>query len=146
MDINKLRTCLTSLAFVALLAAGPHARAETLSFKADLRGASEQPPVNTPASGTLTATYDTASKKFSWSLNFSGLTGNPTGAHFHGPDPTNKTNPAPEVVGILLSPLDGYSNLTDSQAADLRAGRWYFEIETAANPKGEIRGAVQQAK
>ncbi|HZX84937.1 MAG TPA: CHRD domain-containing protein, partial [Reyranella sp.] len=29
-----------------------------------------------------------------------------------------------------------------AQAADLAAGRWYFNIHTAANPPGEIRGQV----
>jgi hypothetical protein len=32
--------------------------------------------------------------------------------------------------------------LTDEQAAELLAGKWYFNIHTAANKGGEIRGAV----
>jgi hypothetical protein len=32
--------------------------------------------------------------------------------------------------------------LTEAQAADLLAGRWYVNIHTAANPGGEIRGQV----
>ena len=53
------------LAIAMALAVAP-AWAETLSFKADLTGSSEVPPVNTAASGTLTATYDTTAKKLSW--------------------------------------------------------------------------------
>jgi CHRD domain len=137
------RSGIVGLAFAALLASGSFASAETISFRAELKGTNEQPPVSGNASGTLSATYDTASKKLTWTVNYSGLSGNATGAHFHGAGPNDKT---PDIVGYLVSPLQGSRNLTDTQASDLMAGRWYVEIETAANPKGEIRGQVQQVK
>jgi hypothetical protein len=140
---TTVRSGVLGVAFAALLACASSALADTLSFRAELKGANEQPPVNSNATGRLTATYDTASKKFTWTLNYSGLSGNATGAHIHGPGPNDKT---PDVIGYLVSPLQGSGNLTDAQASDLVAGRWYFEIETAANPKGEIRGQMQQAK
>ena len=34
------------------------------------------------------------------------------------------------------------ATLTDAQIADLVAGKWYFNIHTAANPGGEVRGQV----
>jgi hypothetical protein len=40
------------------------------------------------------------------------------------------------------SPAKGTATLTDAQAADLQAGRWYINIHTAANRGGEIRGQV----
>ena len=40
------------------------------------------------------------------------------------------------------SPLKGEATLTDAQAADLQAGKYYFNIHTAANKGGEIRGQV----
>jgi CHRD domain len=142
-NANTMRSGIVGMALAALLACGSFASAETISFRAELKGANEQPPVSGNAIGTLTATYDTTSKKLSWTVNYSALTGNATGAHFHGPISNDKT---PDVVGYLISPLQGSGNLTDAQASDLRAGRWYFEIETVANPKGEIRGPVQQVK
>ena len=44
----------------------------------------------------------------------------------------------------MASPLKGEATLTDAQAADLAAGKWYFNIHTAANKGGEIRGQVMK--
>ena len=44
----------------------------------------------------------------------------------------------------LVSPLKGEATLTDAQAADLAAGKWYFNVHTAANKGGEIRGQVMK--
>ena len=46
----------------------------------------------------------------------------------------------------LLQQLLAQQSLTQAQAADLMAGRWYLNIHTAANPGGEIRGQVVPAK
>ncbi|MEA2847637.1 MAG: hypothetical protein QOG78_2918, partial [Rhodospirillaceae bacterium] len=51
--------------------------------------------------------------------------------------------PAP-ATGGLASPLKGDATLTDAQAADLAAGKWYFNVHTAANKGGEIRGQVMK--
>ena len=42
----------------------------------------------------------------------------------------------------LASLITGSATLTDVQAADLMAGKWYFNLHTAAHPGGEIRGQV----
>jgi hypothetical protein len=52
-----------TLAF-ALVPAWP-ARAEVVNLKATMDAKSEVPPNSSPATGTLTATYDTSSKKLS---------------------------------------------------------------------------------
>ena len=55
---------LAGLAVAATLAATP-AFAETVSLKADLKGASEVPPVIGSGTGSVTVTYDTASRRLS---------------------------------------------------------------------------------
>ncbi|MBW8748306.1 MAG: CHRD domain-containing protein, partial [Acidobacteria bacterium] len=40
------------------------------------------------------------------------------------------------------SPLEGTATLSQEQTKDLLDGKWYFNLHTAANPGGEIRGQV----
>ena len=46
------------------------------------------------------------------------------------------------IPNATSSPVEGSATLTDAQAADLMAGKYYVNIHTAANPGGEIRGQV----
>ena len=138
-----LRSGVAGLALAALLAAGSPALAEAVAFKAELKGANEVPPVDSKGTGTVTATYDTASKKLLWKINYSGLTGNATAAHFHGPADRDKNAAVVvPITGNLVSPIEGSTTLTEAQAADFIAGRWYFNIHTAAHAPGEIRGQM----
>jgi len=45
----------------------------------------------------------------------------------------------------LASPIKGSATLTEQQVTDLMAGQWYFNVHTAENPSGEIRGQVLPA-
>jgi len=96
--------------------------------------------------GTVTATYDPATKVLTWEGNFSGLSGPATAAHFHGPAEVGK-NASPAVWisekgQNLASPFKGTATLTDAQADDLQKGLWYANVHTEANKGGEIRGQV----
>jgi hypothetical protein len=135
-------TLLTAAAFLMLT---PAAFAASETFSADLKSSSEVPANDSKGSGMLTATYDTASKKLTYTATYKDLTGPATMAHFHGPADA-KTN-APVVVPVKdMTPatLKGEATLTDAQAADLEGGKWYFNIHTAANKGGEIRGQVMK--
>ena len=143
---TSLRPALAAVALSAFLFTGLPAFAAMESYSATLNGATEVPPNDSKGTGAVTATYDTASKKLSYSITYEGLTGTATAAHFHGPAAAG-TN-APPVVPIpttaLASPIKGEATLTDAQAADLAAGKWYFNIHTAAHGPGEIRGQVMK--
>ena len=134
----------TMLAFAAMLALSPAAFAATETYSADLKAASEVPANDSKGAGTLTATYDTASKKLTYTVSYKDLSGPATMAHFHGPADT-KTN-----AGIVVpakdaaNPIKGEATLTDAQAADLQAGKWYFNVHTEKNKGGEIRGQVMK--
>jgi hypothetical protein len=129
-------------AIAVLLVLASPTYAETVQFKADLKGSSEVPPNQTTGMGTVTATFDTATKALSWNGSYSGLTGTATAAHFHGPAEVGKNAGVAVPITPNTSPLQGSATLTDAQAADLLAGRWYVNIHTAANPGGEVRGQL----
>ena len=118
------------------------ALADTVSYKAELQGSQSVPPVSGDAKGSADVTYDTATKKLTWKVTFSGLTGPATAAHFHGPaEPGKNAGVAVPITGTA-SPLEGSATLTDAQAADLTGGKWYVNVHTATNKGGEIRGQV----
>ena len=122
------------------------AQAETMTFKSVLSGPAETPPNDTKGSGTLTATYDTGTKTLAWMVDYSGLTGAAVAAHFHGPAPAGKAAPVEVPLQAPLdSPMKGSAVLTDTQAKDLMDGMMYFNIHTAANKGGEIRGQLEKA-
>jgi hypothetical protein len=129
----------------AFCLAGPGlAHAETVMFKADLQPSSEVPPKTSKGHGALDATYDTSSKVLQWNATYADLSGPVSAAHFHGPAPVgqNAGIQVPIDKSALASPIHGQATLTDDQAGDLLAGKWYFNVHTAQNPGGEIRGQV----
>ena len=139
--MSKTRIMLATLALGATVALAGPAFAEKM--KATLDGKSEVPPTTSAGTGTADIDYDAATKKLSWKLTYSGLTGPATAAHFHGPaGPADKAGVAVAIPNATTSPVEGSATLTDAQAADLTAGKYYVNIHTAANPGGEIRGQV----
>jgi hypothetical protein len=137
----KTRTMFATLALGATVAFAGPAFADKL--KATLDGASEVPPTTSAGKGTADIDYDAATKKVTWKLTYSGLTGPATAAHFHGPAEAGKNaGVALAIPNATSSPAEGSATLTDAQAADLMAGKYYVNVHTAANPKGEIRGQV----
>jgi CHRD domain-containing protein len=137
--LNK--TMLATLALgAAIVFVGP---ALADKMKATLDSKSEVPPNASAGTGTADIDYDPASKKLSWKVTYSGLSGPATMAHFHGPAETGKNaGVAVPIPNAGSSPVEGSATLTDAQAADLMAGKYYVNIHTAANPGGEIRGQV----
>ena len=139
--MSNNRTMLATLALGATIVFAGPAFAEKM--KATLDGKSEVPPTTTAGKGTADIDYDPASKKLSWKLTYSGLSGPPTAAHFHGPaEPGKNAGVAVAIPNATSSPAEGSATLTDAQAADLMAGKYYVNVHTAANPGGEIRGQV----
>ena len=139
------RTMFATLALATTVVLAGPASAE--KFKAMLDAKSEVPANASTGTGTADIDYDAASKKLSWKLTYTGLTGPAKAAHFHGPAEAGK-NAGVEVAipGATASPAEGSATLTDAQAADLEAGKLYVNVHTEANPGGEIRGQVMKAK
>jgi hypothetical protein len=133
--MKSFATALLAAALLALPAA-----AQT-TFRADLDGFQETPPIpGTLAGGYALLTLNPAGT-LSYDVKTFGLT--PTVAHIH--------KGAVGVAGGIIFPLtaSGPNNfvgttgvLTAAQEADLRGGLYYVNVHTAAFPAGEIRGQV----
>jgi hypothetical protein len=105
-----LAACLTAIGAWAVTS-----KAASQSFKVTLNGA-QVPPVQTPATGTAELTYDPATRVLTWTLNYSGLSGPATMAHFHGPAAQGKNGPP--VIWLspkgspVQAPVKGEATLT----------------------------------
>ena len=138
------RRLFIAVAAASLIAGAAHA--ETLKFHADLNGMSEAPPNISPGKGVMDATLDTATKVFTYTASYSGLSGPATAAHFHGPTMPGLNAPPVIPVANPASPISGTATLTQDQMDDLKAGMWYFNVHTQRTPGGEIRGQVMPVK
>ncbi|RWA72429.1 CHRD domain-containing protein [Mesorhizobium sp. M1C.F.Ca.ET.193.01.1.1] len=144
MRIQSLPLLSAFAVSTALLLASP-VMADTVKYKATLDGTQQSPPVTTKGKGTATFTFDTATKKLSWNVKYSGLSGPAVAAHIHGPAAAGQSAPPVIPFKKLKSPIKGSATLTDAQAADLEAGKYYVNVHTAANKDGEIRGQIEKA-
>jgi hypothetical protein len=132
---------MAALVCAAVMLAAP-ALAATINLKADLKPSNEVPPVESKGSGSVAATFDTASKQLSWKGNVTGLSGPATAAHFHSAESGKNGAVVVPIAGADKGAFEGSATLTDAQAEELMAGKWYVNIHTAANKAGEIRGQV----
>jgi hypothetical protein len=121
---------------------GSSSSANTVGVSASLSAAAEVPPNTSSATGSLQGSYNKDSKLLSWKLVYSGLSGPATMAHFHGPAMAGQNAGVVVPLTNPASAVESSATLTEAQAADLLAGKWYINVHTAANPGGEIRGQV----
>jgi hypothetical protein len=116
--------------------------AAMVDLKADLKASNEVPPNESKGTGSVTATFDSDSNKLSWKGTVSGLIGTVTAAHFHAAEAGRNGAVAVPIIGADKGSFEGSATLTDTQAEDLMAGRWYVNIHTTTYKAGEIRGQV----
>ena len=142
--MNKL--LVVAIASILSTAFASAVLAEKTAFTADLKGPSEVPPTDSTGTGKAEVTYDDASKMLTWTITYSGLSGNAIAAHFHGPAIEGE-NAGPMVpIKQLDSPMKGSATLTEDQSKALKGGKMYINVHTAKYPDGEIRGQLAPAK
>ena len=143
--LSHLTRPLALLTALALAGTALPALAATVNLSATLSGAEEVPANTSTGTGMVEATYDSDSNVLNYTVNYSGLTGDVTAAHFHGPAAPGENAPPSVPVEAAPSPITGTATLTDAQEAELLGGQWYFNLHTAQFPDGEVRGQVLQS-
>jgi hypothetical protein len=125
---------------------------EIFNISATMSSANEVPVNASTATGSTTGTYNATTNTLKYNVSWSGLTGQATVGHFHGPALAG-ANASPIIYFNLIpgTPTTGGTatgeiKLNDTQEADLLAGRWYSNVHTVANSGGEIRGQVTAVK
>ncbi|MBA2964332.1 CHRD domain-containing protein [Ramlibacter sp. MAH-25] len=115
------------------------------TYRAALSASQEVPPNASIGTGSAEVMVNPSTMDMTYRVTFSGLSGPATMGHIHGPAPSGQNAgvkvPFPSVA---QSPVTGGGKLTAEQYADLKAGRYYVNIHTAANPGGEIRGQLSR--
>jgi hypothetical protein len=121
-----------------------HAQAANETYHGTLSGAAEVPPVAGSGSGSATVTLDPATKQVTYNVTYSGLSGPAAAAHIHCGAAAGANAGVAVAFPKADSPISGSATLTDAQMADLRAGKCYVNVHTAANKGGEVRAQLQK--
>jgi len=138
----RLQTAIATAAILTFAAGAAHA--DEQKYVARLTGAAEATPVTSSGAGLVSAELDTDTAELSYTVTFSGLSSPVTAADFHGPAGRAAEGPVAITCGSTASPISGTVKLTQAQVHDLNAGNWYFNVQTGANPNGELRGQLKR--
>ena len=123
----------------------------SVTFGTTMNGAGENPAMNVPGVGT--ATIVKSAGVYTFTINFSGMSGPLTGAHIHGPAAVganaNVIVPFSTTGAGASGTLTGTFTSTNTAAISndsldvlMTNGNAYVNLHTAANPGGEIRGQL----
>jgi hypothetical protein len=123
----------------------------SVTFGTTMNGAGENPAKNVPGVGT--ATIVKSAGVYTFTINYSGMSGPLTGAHIHGPAAVGAN--ANVIVPFSTTGAGASGTLTgtftstntanisnDSLDVLMTNGNAYVNLHTAANPGGEIRGQL----
>lgn len=116
------------------------------TLSGDATGAKEIPANTSTGTATISGTYNKASNSLSYTINWTGLTGNLAAAHFHGP--ASATETAGPLVDITIG-TNGTSGMasntvtvTDAFESALLDGKIYYNLHTVQFPNGQVRSQV----
>lgn len=115
-----------------------------------MTGDQEVPAKTTNATGTADVSYNKTTKILSFTLYWTDLSDVPTGSHIHGPAARGENagvkfdffSAIPKTVTGTYSSTATVDEVNIKEDSLLK-GFYYFNIHTANNPGGEIRGQIE---
>jgi hypothetical protein len=131
-----------ALTAAALAFAASGVATATLQAKLDVRQSVPKPKASS-GTGAFTATMK--SRKLTWRLTFSKLTGPAVAAHIHLAL-RGKANPKPAVslCGPCRTGQRGTAVVSEAVERKLESRGAYVNVHTKKNPAGEIRGQIAE--
>lgn len=143
-----------------LFVSAAQARAQTVSFTANLHGGNEVPAVVTGSAGTATVTWNTSTKAGTYRVDVYNMPVATTQSHIHvgaagvgGPVVINFTVPAGGISNdygltgtfgcsdVVVRAPQGINSCEDFEQALLLENA-YVNVHSTNNPGGEIRGQL----
>jgi hypothetical protein len=134
-----------SLSCFVAIACDKNTEQTTYTIFGSANASQETPPTNSSGTGMVSGTYNKNTHVLNYNVTWNGLTGNATGAHFHGPADIGQKANVLIPITITNTPsgnASGSVTLPDSTANFFLNGKMYYNVHTAANPGGEIRAQV----
>ncbi|MDQ4122421.1 MAG: CHRD domain-containing protein [Acidobacteriota bacterium] len=128
------------VAFAFCFLGAAEANADTV-FTASLNNNQVVPPTNSTASGAGSVILNQTENLVTVTLNLNGLQNAQVGRRIHGPAPRGAN--AGSIIIMSGGVATQTFHVSQSQAADLKAGLWYFSVTSPAFPDGEIRGQIE---
>lgn len=137
---------LTMPMFAGISALALSACAGPMYFQGPIAGAYEVPATASRGVGTVVAMVYPTTRAMTYTVEYKDLTGPAAAAHFHGPAAAGANAGVLIPAVVTPTPIKGGATLTEEQFAALQAGTVYFNMHTAANPGGEVRGQLLRAQ
>ena len=133
---------------IGIKSGGSATAAATVVRSADLTGGAENPPVVTAATGRGAVVVNPTTMEITGGITFTGLTPSLGGHHIHRAPIGDPTANGSVIINLLLASdsetavVPPNTMLSQAEYDALLAGELYFNVHTAANSGGEIRGQI----
>jgi CHRD domain-containing protein len=164
-----LATALLGVGMVTACGSSKSTQPSNITYVATLTGANERPnPTNSTGTGSWTGVLNPSTNVMTYTLTYSGLSGNSSGAHIHAQgDATttanvvlnfanfagattafttgNQAGSAAGSVNMSGGTVTGFSITGDSLRKAMDAGMAYVNVHSTPNFQGgEIRGQIHR--
>jgi hypothetical protein len=118
----------------------------TYSLSGVATGGQEVPATASTGTASLTGSYNANTNTLVYNINWSGLSGVLTAAHFHGPAAAGETASPLYDITVVTNGTSGNASgtivISEANEAHFLSGKVYYNLHTALYPNGEVRSQV----